>query len=240
MSHDDTIDSASDGSGLIRHLTLDQLRTYNFGHNFVEGQGTQPEEVIGHRPYRGTGKRLQIVTVAEVLGLLSSRPDISVSFDDKSNWPGHRDRQHQLSRLVGRQPGVIYGSFRDANVVSVRHHDPSMATAPGPIETALAIAGEHLGLPVSLTSADVFMVPENFGPVVVINRFFVEAMHKRGLPVFAWTIDEPEKVDELRELGVDGVVTNRPALMRAHLETQGVALTASVNLPPPVERSLGH
>ena len=43
-----------------------------------------------------------------------------------------------------------------------------------------------------------------------IDRRFVEDAHDRDLRVFVFTVDHPEDIDKMRELGVDGVFTNYP------------------------------
>ncbi len=42
----------------------------------------------------------------------------------------------------------------------------------------------------------------------------VEAAHRRGLTVNAWAVDEPSRMQELVELGVDAIITKRPLLCR--------------------------
>ena len=42
----------------------------------------------------------------------------------------------------------------------------------------------------------------------------VEAMHARGLQVFCWTVDDPDRMRELVEWGVDGIITNVPDVCR--------------------------
>jgi glycerophosphoryl diester phosphodiesterase len=46
---------------------------------------------------------------------------------------------------------------------------------------------------------------------------YVERAHVHGIPVHVWTVDEPEDVDYVVELGVDVVITNRPAAVRRQL-----------------------
>jgi hypothetical protein len=36
-----------------------------------------------------------------------------------------------------------------------------------------------------------------------------------------WTIDEPEEIDRLLDIGVDGIMTDRPAVLREVLEQRG-------------------
>jgi glycerophosphoryl diester phosphodiesterase len=44
----------------------------------------------------------------------------------------------------------------------------------------------------------------------VVDAGLVDAAHARGLAVRPWTVDEPAEAQRLLELGVDGVITNRP------------------------------
>lgn len=43
-----------------------------------------------------------------------------------------------------------------------------------------------------------------------LNREFVEDAHRRGLKVFAWTVNEPEDIAWVKALGVDGIFSNFP------------------------------
>jgi glycerophosphoryl diester phosphodiesterase len=43
-----------------------------------------------------------------------------------------------------------------------------------------------------------------------IDGRFVKDAHARGLRVFVFTVDHPEDIDKMRELGIDGVFTNYP------------------------------
>ncbi len=44
----------------------------------------------------------------------------------------------------------------------------------------------------------------------LISPDYVELAHSHGCKVFAWTVDDPERMRWLNELGVDGVCTNKP------------------------------
>ena len=46
----------------------------------------------------------------------------------------------------------------------------------------------------------------------------VDFWHSRGLKVAVWTVDEVERARELEALGVDLLITNRPALVKAGLK----------------------
>jgi glycerophosphoryl diester phosphodiesterase len=49
----------------------------------------------------------------------------------------------------------------------------------------------------------------------------VAAAHARGLPVHVWTIDDPDEMARLLDLGVDGIMTDRPDLLKDLLVARG-------------------
>jgi len=47
---------------------------------------------------------------------------------------------------------------------------------------------------------------------MLISRRVVEHCHAGGVPVIAWTVDDPVRATRLRALGVDGIVSNDPRI----------------------------
>ena len=50
----------------------------------------------------------------------------------------------------------------------------------------------------------------------------VKALHRAGLRVVPWTANTPAAWDRLIALGVDGIITDDPAALIAHLEARGL------------------
>jgi glycerophosphoryl diester phosphodiesterase len=50
-------------------------------------------------------------------------------------------------------------------------------------------------------------------PYAIVNEGMVERMHRHGLGVFAWTVDDPDEMRRVIACDVNGVVTNRPAAL---------------------------
>lgn len=53
---------------------------------------------------------------------------------------------------------------------------------------------------------------------LVVNAELVEAAHDHGVDVNVWTVDDPDRIRWLADLGVDAVITNVPAIARRALQ----------------------
>ena len=53
-----------------------------------------------------------------------------------------------------------------------------------------------------------------------------------GLTVLAWTVNEPARIAQVMDMGVDGIVSDRPDLVRQEMQRRGMPLpTATPVLP---------
>ena len=50
-----------------------------------------------------------------------------------------------------------------------------------------------------------------------LNKEFVDKAHKAGLEVYVWTVDDINIAKQMVEIGVDGITTNVPGVMKAEL-----------------------
>ena len=67
----------------------------------------------------------------------------------------------------------------------------------------------------------------------MVDERFVERVHRRGMHVHVWTIDDPAEMSRLLDLGVDGIMTDRPAVLRDVLIGRGrVELTTIAAIEP--------
>jgi len=46
----------------------------------------------------------------------------------------------------------------------------------------------------------------------LVSRAAIKTVHQAGRKLFTWTVDTPQRLRELRDLGVDGIATNHPDL----------------------------
>ena len=70
-------------------------------------------------------------------------------------------------------------------------------------------------------AANAAQVPVQQGPITVVNERFVRRAHALGIKVHVWTIDEPAEMHRLLDLGVDGIMTDKPQVLRGVFEQRG-------------------
>jgi glycerophosphoryl diester phosphodiesterase len=69
---------------------------------------------------------------------------------------------------------------------------------------------------------DALQVPVGWNGLTVVDRRFVDAAHEHGLRVHVWTIDRPTEMRRLLDLGVDGIMTDRPDVLRDVFRERGL------------------
>lgn len=69
--------------------------------------------------------------------------------------------------------------------------------------------------------AAVYSIPEKEGKLQVLRPELLRALQRRGKRIFVWTIDHPEEALRLRQLGVNGIITDRPLALAQALSLHG-------------------
>jgi len=204
VSHDETIDRLTNGSGYIKSMTLAELRQYDFGYDFTPDGGKT-------FPYRGKG-----VTIPTLDEVFQAFPGVLVNIELKQEEPPMAQQVWELVQKHGKEDEVLIVSF---------HSDPMerwhalagerVATAP-PVDAMYGFAALYLTHLDWLFSPkfDAFQVPvsQKAGPITL--RFdterFINLAHRLGMDVHYWTINEEEEIRRLYALGADGVMTDFP------------------------------
>ena len=77
------------------------------------------------------------------------------------------------------------------------------------------------GLPVQTGDFRLVQVPLTFRGVPVVTPRFIRAAHQTGIRVQVWTVDEEREMERLLDMGVDGIMTDRPSLLKEVLIRRG-------------------
>ncbi|MGP4000080.1 glycerophosphodiester phosphodiesterase [Streptomyces sp. 8N706] len=128
----------------------------------------------------------------------------------------------ELIRRTGAWGRVCVGSFSEARIArALSLAGERLATSYG-TRGVLGLRLRSYGLPLRPRRAAVAVqVPERQSGIRVVDRAFVRAAHARGLQVHVWTVNEPERMAALLDLGVDGIMTDRIDTLRTVLTDRG-------------------
>ena len=206
--HDETVDRVTEGSGPVHALTLAELKRLDAGHRFSPDGGQT-------FPFRGKG--ITVPTLAEVT---QGFPDICLNLDVKENETPMVEALVTFIEEQGAHDRILVGSFHDRTLQEFRRRTGGrVATSAAGWEARLFWLASRLGLARFLRLAyDALQVPARQGPVSVVDRRFVQAAHRLDVEVHVWTVDESEEMRRLLNLGVDGLMSDRPDLLLAALK----------------------
>ena len=205
--HDSSLERLTDRAGSIGELSLAEVREADAGYTFSLDGGLS-------FPFRGTG-----VVVPTLEELLTRWDDVYLNIDAKAD-----NTVAPLVELVTRLDAfnrVCIGSFSDRRVARIRAlAGGRICSSMGQVASAMAYAASRAGRMPGF-HADCLQVPQRWGRLR-IDRRFVRAAHRSGLPVHVWTVDDEAEMEFLLDLGVDGIMTDRPRILKKVLEARGL------------------
>lgn len=171
------------------------------------------------------GERERIPTMA---ALLEEFPDVRFNIDLKSEAavPLLAD----LIRRTGAHDRICVGSFSRRRTERFRALvGDRVPTAASPLDVAvLRLVPLVPALQLLLRRRPAALqIPRRRRNVTVLTPGLIERAHGLGVHVHVWTVDDPEEMHELLDLGVDGLMTDRTDLLREVLLERGQWMGAS-------------
>jgi glycerophosphoryl diester phosphodiesterase len=219
---------------LVHDLTLAQIHTLDCGK--AASQFPRAEVVRGNK----------IAVLPEVFSLTDSyRADVRYNIETKvaADHPAISAQPQEFVEVVlaavraaGKVDWVEIQSFDWRTLPLVRQAEPSIPL--------VALWNEHTWVPGSPWLATVN--PDVVGDPVIgammvganilspayslVDKPFVDRAHSLGLSVIPWTVDDANDMRTQIAVGVDGIITNYPAVLRTVMAELGMAL------PPAYQR----
>lgn len=207
LSHDADLLRATGRPGRIDALTLEQILEYDAGFTY------RAKNASGY-PYRDRGVRVPVLD--DVLDRLSqSNRAIALNVEIKRQG-GQRTAELSVAvcRLLRDREALdttLVSSFDEEALAVVRSTEPELNTAmlvdaDADLVRAATVAG---------TAGHIAIHPHaSLVGAGEQARARVVAIHAAGLRVHVWTVDDPARMRELLDAGVDGIITNDPATLR--------------------------
>lgn len=185
VTHDEQLERTSNGKGLVKDKSLDELKSLDFGSWF------SPEF-----------KNEKIPTLEEVLDLLDNWDGL-LNIEIKNGpifYSGIEEAVSQAIMSHKRANRTIISSFNHYSLVEIRKLNPAIITAP------LYMAGifEPWEYARRLGSVAIHPLFYNIVPEVV------RGCKLNNIGVNPFTVDQPEHIKAMVAAGVDGIITNVP------------------------------
>lgn len=198
VHHDPTLDRTTDGSGRIALLHSGALAGVRVG-------GVEPVPLL-----------------ADVLTAL---PQVRVTIELKS--AAAVDVTLAVLERLDAWSRVCLGAYDERWLHRARRAaGPRLCTSMG--QTAAlglrtrawldALPPPLSALPALPFTGQLAQLPRRFGPLTVVDAQLVRTAHAAGREVHVWTVDDPAEMTGLLDMGVDGILSDRPDLLRTVLQ----------------------
>jgi glycerophosphoryl diester phosphodiesterase len=216
--HDPTLDRTARGpgpvcTGPVSHRTLAQLRRCDVGSWFNR---RFPERA---RP-EFEGQR--VVTLEELFRRWGDRVRWYPETKNPREAPGMEEAllqlmdRYQLRDAAVERRQVLIQSFSPESLLEIRSLDPDLPLVQ--LLSADALQGRDLERMLTAIAG----YARGVGPDrELVDAPFMAAARTAGLLVHPWTVNDPVEMDRLIALGVDGIFSDFPDLLRQRIEACG-------------------
>jgi glycerophosphoryl diester phosphodiesterase len=212
--HDRRVDRTSNGKGPVSTLELATLQGLDFG-SWKRAHRSDPEMPDADR------ERDMLLTLRHLIDtVLSCGREVGLAIETKhpTRYAGQVERE--LAKVLGEfgldrahvagQPPVCVMSMSQVAIARMRQLCPEVPLV-FLIKDSVPLRFRDGGLPRGAQVAGL--------DKAIIRRWpkTVSRQHDRGHQVYVWTVDDQADIDRCLELGVDGIISNRPAFVRDYL-----------------------
>lgn len=221
--HDRTVNRTSNGRGVVSELELSTLAELDFQSWRDELPGSA-DELLGVVPDRMAPDSTSVLTLQTLLSVVADagRPlKLLIETKHPTRYGGLVEQE--LVRLLRRfgwadqlrrgvpadQQPVTIMSFASVALRRVRLLAPAMPLVLLLDRPSALRRGGSLPTGVHTAGPGIRALQSEPG--------YVARAHAAGNRVYSWTVDEPADVELARELGIDAIITNRPAQVRRQL-----------------------
>lgn len=196
--HDESVDRTTDGRGIIAEMTYNEIRQLDAGLFF------SPE-------FKGE----KIPSFEEVLQLVNGQCDLVIEFKNgNDHYPNIEEHVIELLRKYNAVDWCIVHSFNTNVLVRLHHKIPSLR-----LHKLFIVQFRYtpfyfdLGFerfdPLEHPYIEEYSINEYFG-----NTKIIRDLQGLGKKVNIWTLNDVDRIEAYKNLGVDGIISDYPDLIQ--------------------------
>lgn len=190
LMHDEHVDRTTNGHGLVRDLTYDEIRQLDAGSWF---------------DLKFAGEH--VPTLTEVIEFVKGRLSVNIEIKSNAFLPAQIEKIIKLIRDCEFTNDCILTSFQRSYIEMIHHISPEVRTG---------LIMNYMPHPQTMLFKDSFDVLScNYR---LLNKDMVDALHSSEKEVHVWTVNEKDEFFQMKEYGVDNVITNFPGTFRKLLD----------------------
>lgn len=239
--HDSTVNRTTNGTGPVRDFTAAQLQAFDNAYWFVPSCWSCHDRPVEEYALRGvrtgdvappagySADDFAIPTLAQVFEAFPERL-LDLEIKDGPDAIATADGLAALIDDYDAADQVVVVSFDDDILDHFRTVAPDIDTSPGQ-ETIITWFGDRGPLPGETS----LQVPPTYSGIDVVTQQFVDDAHANDLAVYVWfngdSDDTTESYEALLDIGVDGFITGKPALLQETLDARNSFRTSFARGP---------
>jgi glycerophosphoryl diester phosphodiesterase len=202
LCHDANVARMCDGTGRVSEMTYAELQQLDAGYRFTpDGDETYP--------FRGKGVR-----IARLAELLEAFPDTRINLEVKQEEPAIAAEVLRVIRAADAESRTLLAAAEDPVIAEIRALDPGTALGSSVSDVVAFYSAIQAGTLDSFEPlGHVLQIPSSFGESPLITEESLAAARQVGLLIHVWTINDADEIAELIRAGVDGVMSDHPALL---------------------------
>jgi glycerophosphoryl diester phosphodiesterase len=202
--HDATLDRTTDGTGKVADYTLADLQSIDAAFHFGPDDGY---------PLRGTG-----IGISPLEELYRTWPDVRLNVDLKG--PDEEWAVAEVIRKADAEHRTLIGSFYDRRIARFRRITQGrVAVSAGPTAATAMWSASRAGR-TTRRKVQAYQLPFNYRGFKIDEKL-INSVHRAGAHIHLWTVNEADDMRRFLDMGVDGIITDRPDILNGVMGVHG-------------------
>jgi glycerophosphoryl diester phosphodiesterase len=205
--HDHTLERTTDVHAIaefknrlpwnVCDFTSEELNKLNFGYSFITNTPNKDTKHY-YAPYLDNA-----VTLSKELGI-----EMNIEIKDINGLPGHEniaERVYETVRIQAYLQHVVFSSFNLDYLYQIRNYDS---------KARIALLND-------LPNINVLKIIDRLNAQIyhphwkIIDQQMIDLLHQQGIKINIWTVNTKKDMLRFINMGVDGIITDDPALLNS-------------------------